>query len=151
MINIEIPFVNSFLTDFINFIENTQLWEPLPVASYGTDTSGVHAAHPDPVPLGTGMNDHAVPYVDAHMPVIADHIAGLLVRIADRPASHCQRTGLPWHRDAEMGMDQIDEAGAVRTVGQAVPAKYIGAPDKLLPVGCDGTAQSAAAGGRTAG
>ena len=144
MINIAILFVNSFFKDFTNFIEFTQLWELLPVASDGAHASGIHTAYADPVPLGTGMDDHAVPYVDPHMSVIADHISRLLVRIADRPASHCQRAGLPGHGDTEMGVNQIDEARTVRTVGQAVPSIYIRASDELLPIGSDGTAQSAA-------
>lgn len=66
------------------------------------------------------MHDLVIPYVDAHMALIADHVSRLLVGIADCSASARQRTGLPGRRDPEMRMDQIDKSGTVRPIGQAV-------------------------------
>lgn len=151
MINIEFLFVNSFLKVFTNFIDFTELWEPLPVTPDTAHASGIHAADADSVFLRAGVHDHAVAHIDAHMSVVADHISGLLVRIADRTAPGRQRTGLPRYGDAEMSVYQIHESRAVRSVRQAVPAEHIGTTHKLLPVGSDGTSQPRAPAGGSSG
>ena len=94
------------------------------------------------------MNDHTVSNIDAHVSVVTDHISRLLVRVADRSSAYSQRTGLPWHGNAKMCMNQIDKSGTVRSVCQTVAAEYIRTSDKLLPVRCNGAAPSAASSGR---
>ena len=95
------------------------------------------------------MHDLIIPYVNAHMALIADHISGLLVRIADCSAAACQRTGLPGRGDTEMCMHQIDKSGTVRSIGQAVSPQYIRASHKLKSIGSYCTAASATTGRTT--
>src|SRR5699024_9957523 len=73
----------------------------------------------------------AVSHIQPYMPVIEDQVSGQRLRIAYGIPRVYHLIGSPRQAYAEMGINGLDEPGAVRSVCQACPAPYIRVPDKL--------------------
>ncbi len=121
------------LTDFSfvnSFFQNSGLFHIfltiLPISSDTPDTAIVHITHLNTAGRRTGMHDLIISYVNAHMPVIADHISREFFPVTDRLTGASYAAGLSGCRDTEIFMHQMYKSGAVRAVCQAVSAQNIG-------------------------
>lgn len=68
---------------FVNIFRGISLH--LPVSADAPDAAVIHIAHLDAAGRRAGVHDLVIAYVDAHMPVVADHVSRHLLGVADRP------------------------------------------------------------------
>ena len=121
---------------FVNIFHHISLH--LPVSADAPDAAVIHIAHLDAAGRRAGVHDLVIAYVDAHMPVVADHVSRHLLGVADRPSASRLGAGSTGQGNPEMGMHRHGKPGAVRAVGQAGALIYVRVAHKLQRVGRDG-------------